>query len=117
MWIFFFEKLYQELFSIEPQTASFFCACVLQDYKPLFSDLFQGKEVGAEITAFIKSKPYIVEKVKANSTELFLYRQPIISLLYFLTDKIGATKVQEMWSFPMYQKELHFVFSDLGTQP
>ena len=117
MWIFFFEKLYQELFGFEPQTASLFCACVIQDYKPLFSELFGGKEVGDEIKAFIQSKPYIIEKVKQNSTEIFLYRQPIITLLYFLTDKVGATKVQKLWSFPMFQKELQYVFSDLGTQP
>ena len=117
MWIFFFEKLYQELFDIEPKTNSIVNACVLADYKPLFGALFDGKEVGAVIKEFVQSKPYIIEKVKQNSTEIFLYRQPIITLLYFLTDKVGATKVQELWSFPMFQKELQYVFSDLGTQP
>lgn len=117
MWIFFFERLYQELFGIEPKTNSIVNACVLTDYKPLFGALFDGKEVGAVIKEFVQSKPYIIEKVKENSSEIFLYQQPIIILLYFLTDKVGAAKVKELWSFPTLQKELQFVFSDLGTQP
>ncbi len=116
MWIFFFERLYQELFGIEPKTNIIFNACVLADYKPLFGALFDGKEVGAVIKEFVQSKPYIVNNVKENSSEIVLYQQPIIILLYFLTDKVGATKVKELWSVAMYQKELDYIFSDLGTQ-
>ena len=75
MWIFFFERLYRELFGIEPKTNSIVNACVLADYQPLFGALFDGKEVGAVIKEFVQSKPYIIEQVKENSSEIFLYHQ------------------------------------------
>lgn len=77
----------------------------------------QDIDIVNEIKKLTDEIKYISQYIQQRSNEIFLYQQPIILLIYYLTKKHGATEVQNKWELPAYLRQLGYVFSDLGTQP
>ena len=65
------------------------------------------------LSDFLKSKPYIKNRIVARYGKHFLFTQPSVLLLYFLATD-WDTEIKRDWMFGSLRKELDMVFSDLG---
>jgi len=63
------------------------------------------------IEAFLASKRYIFQKIKAQRGRRDFFKQPAVLLAYFLAGTMPAT-VRERW--PLDKDDLAQIFSDLG---
>ncbi|WP_290459764.1 GTP pyrophosphokinase [Romboutsia ilealis] len=72
---------------------------------------FLYKDIIKDIKNFIESKKYIKKSIKDLSTDVLIYRQPIILLMYFLVWN-KRNMVEELW--PITFEELEYIYTDLG---
>ncbi len=75
-----------------------------------YSELLEGFSV-TELSEFINGKLFIVDQIKDRAETKFLFRQPVILLLY----KLAYTNrhiMKQAW--PYQQEQILPVFSDLG---
>jgi putative GTP pyrophosphokinase len=75
-----------------------------------FSDLLESIKL-SDIEKFLADYPSIKEIVLRKSGTSFLYRQPVILLLYYLI-KHRRTSLKQLW--PLTESEIQPLFSDLG---
>ncbi len=99
------KKLYAEQIGLLPES---------QKSNMLILDAFAdalGDDLEARLSALIKTKAYIVDRIKNRVTTHHLFRQPAILLAYLVAVETPAATKQR---WPLTQEELRPIYQDLG---
>lgn len=103
------QELYQKLFA-ESQNIDF-------QFNVEFLDAYYDRLSGtlsAEITEFIYSKQFIIDRIKERAVDSYLYQQPVILFIYWLV-KNHDRDTQKTWPYESLNSDLSQIYSDLGT--
>lgn len=79
---------------------------IIDSYSPLLNE-----STFNDVKSFIESKPFLKDKIIKNYNIKFIYRQPVVILLYYLISR-RRSKVAELW--PLTRDELIPLYNDLG---
>lgn len=78
-----------------------------------YRDILEQRDP-SDIEKFISDRTFIPERVRQRANAQFLYKQPVILLLYWLV-KQEDYETKRRWPFGSLREELTQVYSDLGT--